>query len=71
MERIKTRLKKKPAGKMELPTSVIAERKSMCLCDSITVKIIFSPVMNFTPSTYDMVVISELLHMQSEVSEFV
>lgn len=43
----------------------------MCVCDYITVKIIFFPVVNFTQSTHEMAVISELLHIQSKVIEVV
>ena len=58
-------------GKMGLSNCVMEEGNFMCICDYITVKVIFFPVKNFNQSTYDIDVISELLPIQSEVTEAV
>lgn len=42
-------------------------RNGMCIRDDITVKIIFFPVVNFTQSTYDITVISEISDIYPEV----
>lgn len=62
---------KEPEVKIAPSNCVMVERNSMCVCDYITVKIIFFPVVNFTQSTHEMAVISELLHIQPKVIEVV
>lgn len=57
------------AGKMRLPSYGLVERNSVCIYNYTITKRSFFLVTDFTESTYDIAVISELFHMQPAVTE--